>query len=261
MSYIYTAPPVLLYNYSMSQTEYNCSELAEKLKKVQTLYREYQSTIPENRDGDFTTIKQLDEGGELEKKLLELEEVLPCPENILEIDRNLNLVDFLTKPETEGGLGIDWLDSENPIVESDKQNEGLTEIDLSKVRLDTEWFRDELKKENEYVTGEKCLEDLKKRDVIRLDLFVFASLWKLLKGNEEQKKEFENKLTIIAEANGMKLDDLKMEFLFFDGMIIRGLYGECGPMYLHWFNLEWGWKSPSNSLDRSDDSPSLVLVS
>ena len=45
------------------------------MKKVQTLYSEYQSAIPENRDGDFTAIKQLDEGEKLEKNLVELEEL------------------------------------------------------------------------------------------------------------------------------------------------------------------------------------------
>jgi hypothetical protein len=58
----------------MSQSEYNCPDLAEKLNKVQTLYREYQSALPENGDSGFTTIKQLDESGELEKAIIEIEE-------------------------------------------------------------------------------------------------------------------------------------------------------------------------------------------
>lgn len=60
----------------MSQPEYNCQDLAEKIQKARALYNVYQSAIPENRDGDVTTINQLNENGELEKSIAELEELM-----------------------------------------------------------------------------------------------------------------------------------------------------------------------------------------
>jgi hypothetical protein len=255
---VYAVSRILLYNWLMPQSEYNCPELAEKLKKVQTLYSEYRSAIPENRDGDFAVIKKLDESGELEKILLELEDVFRH-ENMLEIDRSFNLVeDFLKKPQTEGGFDLIWLDSENPIAESDIRNEGLTEIDLSKVKLDVSW----LPKGKTSVHGERRLDTLKANssEFIRLDLFVFASLWKLLKGNEEQKKEFENKLTIIAEANGMKFEDLREKVIFFDGTIIRDSDGGRYALYLRWISSKWDWNSSNLGPGWNDGSTSLVLA-
>jgi hypothetical protein len=243
---------------SSTKSEINCVEVVDKLGKLKVLFTEYESTLnsPDIRD-DLSAALKLSE--EVESGLLEMEEALPCPENILEIDRSINLIDFLTKPKTEGGLGIDWLDSENPIVESDVRNEGLTEIDLFKVRLDMSW----LPEGKSSVLGVERLEALKAKsnEFIRLDLFVIASLWKLLKGSEEQKKEFENKLNIIAEVNGLKPDDLKEKYIFFDGTIIRSSQGFRGALFLLWG--ETGWRFTRNDLDNGwlgDLNPSLVLA-
>jgi hypothetical protein len=228
------------------------------------LFAEYESTLnnPDIRDNLPAALKLSEE---VESRLLEMEETLPCPENILEIDRGINLVDFFKKPETEGGFGChnDWLDSENPIVESDERNEGLTEIDLSKSRLDAGWYRDELQDRYGNVPGEKRLKDLKKRDNIRLDFFVFASLWKLLKGSEEQKKEFGQKLTAIAEANSLKLDDLILKNIVFDGTILKSMNGDSYMMCLR-RDIASGWEGGRCDIDDSywnKYKPSLVLAS
>jgi hypothetical protein len=252
----------------LNKVEINCGEVVDRLGRLESLFAEYESTLnnPDIRDNLPAGIKLSEE---IETILLELEEILPN-ENILEIDRSINLVEFLKKPTSEGGLGIDCLDSEKPIDESDERNDGLIEIDLSKVRLDTEWFRDELKNEDGYVLGEKRLEDLKKRDTIRLDLFVFASLWKLLQGNEEQKKEFENKLTIIAKANGVKFDDLKkMYYIVFDDTIISRISpfiprepGSRNTLYLRWRRESgWRWGIYTVDVDWDGNMSSLVLKS
>jgi hypothetical protein len=248
---------------SSTKSKINCVEVVGKLGKLgklKTSFAEYEVALnsPDIRDSLPTGIKLSEE---VESSLLKLEEILH-PEYILEIDRSFSIVDdFLKKPKTEGGLGIEWLGSKNPIAESEERNEGLTEIDLSKVRLDTGWFRDELKDKDGYVFAVKRLEDLKKRDIICLDLFVFASLWKLLKGTEEQKKEFENKLTIIAEANGTKLDDLKKKCLSFDGTIIRDMDGDRHMLSLYWKGSGWGWDIDSRRGSLGDRRPSLVLTS
>ena len=188
-------------------------------------------------------------------KAKKIQRKLEGKETILSVDRTINLVDFLKKPESEGGLDIKWLDPTNPIAESDPNNEGLTEIDLTKVSLDTSW----LPEGKTYIKGEARLTALKSKDSTqtRLDLYVFASLWKLYKTDPTS---FEEKMKIIAETSSITIEDLKKKLLFFDGTIVRGSDGERRALYLSWDGSSWVWDSRGLLNEWNDDSPSLVLA-
>ena len=100
----------------------------------------------------------------------------------------------------------------------------------------------------------------KSNEFIRLDLFVLAALWKLLKGNEEQKEDFENKMSILAKVNGLKIEELYKCFISFDGTIVRNSGGTRYLIYLH-CEGGWGWGAGRESLQTGIDKshPSLVL--
>ena len=232
--------------------------LEEHISKIEDLRNQLHQALAEN-----DTVKQTALTAELQreistaKRLQAKIEGKESPENILSIDRSIDLVkDFLRKPKAEGGLGMSSLDEENPIAESDIHNEGLMEIDLSKVLLDTSW----LPKGETSIKGEKRLEALKSKDSaqIRLDLYVFASLWKLFKTD---LKEFEQKLTVIAEANSLTIDDLKKKAIFFDGTIIRGSGGGRSALCLYWDGSGWVWNRTWLGNGWRGSNPSLVLAS
>ena len=230
------------------------NEKLEKLRELQTkLDQEIQEAIRVGKIDEARNLYDI-----LRKGLIDLEDQFEATEeNILSIDRSLNIVeDFLRKTIEEGGLGIRWLDSENPIAEVDSHNEGLTKIDLSKLKLDTSW----LPEGESSINGEKRLEALKSKDSeqIRLDLYVFASLWKLFK---TEIKEFEQKLNIIAEANSLTLDDLKKKAIFFDGTIIMDSGGHRRALYLKWDGSEWYCNRNFLGDDWNGNRPSLVLAS
>ena len=241
-----------------SAEQANVLALESKIEQIEEWQKVLRTAIEK---GDFdtqkiATEKLREELANAKKLQAKIEGRIESPENMLSIDRTINLVDdFLKKSEEEGGLGIGWLDAEKPIDESDDRNEGLTEIDLSKVKLDINW----LPEGKSSLGGEKRLEALKgEKDVIRLDLFTLASLWKLFKSDP---KEFEQKLTIIAEANSLKLEDLKKKAIFFDGTILKSSDGSRRALYLYWDGSEWDWDDGRLDLGWGDRSPSLVLAS
>jgi len=233
----------------------------EKLLELQRLNDKLDVAMQEAiKTGHLEETIKLKEQLEKEvKDLGEKVEAAESPENILKIDRTINLVDdFLKKSRTEGGLGIDWLDAEKPIDESDDRNEGLTEIDLFKVKLHTSW----LPEGQPLLGGEERLEALKSKstEIIRLDLCVLASMWKLFHGTDDQYQQFEKKLTVIAEANNLELSNLKQNVMFFDGTILKVLGGGRRALYLYWDGSGWDWGNGNLAHDWGKVSPSLVLA-
>jgi hypothetical protein len=169
----------------------------------------------------------------------EIEGLTENPENILEIDRTADVIEF-----------TGWSGAEIENKDTDKSSIELTEIDISKLKLDTSWLGGE-----SILNGEKRLEALKKSGKIRLDAQILIALTKL------PKEELNRKMEILAEANEISLEDLKKKYIFFDGTIIRDSGGNRGALCLGWDGSEWHWNYDSLDNDWNDSNPSLVLAS
>lgn len=125
--------------------------------------------------------------------------------------------------------------------DQDKRALDLTEVDISKIRLETM-----LRSGEASVGGEERLERLKKAGHIRLDVKIFQILW-------------ENQ-SLIPEEWKEKTDG-NTTFIFFDGTILRYPRGDRCVLYLYWSVGKWCWLC--YWLDYSFDahSPSAVLAS
>lgn len=125
--------------------------------------------------------------------------------------------------------------------EQDERALDLTEVDISKIRLETM-----LKSGEVSVGGEERLERLKKAGHIRLDVKIFQILWENQSLIPEEWKE---------KTNG------NTTFIFFDGTILRGPVGDRGVLCLCWSGGEWDWDGDWLGDGFGADDPSAVLAS
>jgi len=181
---------------------------------------------------------------QLEKGVNDLREKVEAaesPENMLSIDRTADVIKFTS------WNGVKKIEDKY----TDIRSTALTEIDLSKVKLDTSWLGGE-----KSVNGEQRLEALKASGNIRLDAQVLITLINL------PQEELNKKMEIIAgaEANKISLDDFKKKVIFFDGTIIRDSDDRRHALCLHWGGSEWIWTSINIGLSLDDGYPSLVLT-
>ena len=169
-----------------------------------------------------------------------LEGKIENPEAILKIDRS---VDVLSSVGWEDGLEIVDKDT-------DTRSTALTEIDLSKLKLDTSWLGGKSS-----MLGEERLEALKTSGNVRLDAQILITLKNL------PKEELNKKMEIIAESNGVSLGDLKKKVIFFDGTFIKNPDGNRYALCLGWDGSGWDWRNDDLGNDWGAGSPSLVLAS
>ena len=162
---------------------------------------------------------------------IELEEHIKAVEEsiMIKIDRTepFNLAQFMVQGSS--------------IEEQDERALVITEVDLSKIRLETT-----LKPGETPVIGKERLKRLKKAGHIRLDAKVFQTLWENQSLIPEKWKE---------KTNG------NTTYIFFDGTVLRDPHGHRCALYLFWHGGMWRWYC--NWLDRGFDAgrPSAVLAS
>jgi hypothetical protein len=146
-------------------------------------------------------------------------------------NKDLKLQIDRTKPfDPVEFIGKGWT-----IDEQDKRSLDLNEIDLNKVSLETI-----LKEGESIVNGEEKLKRLKESGKIRLDAFVFKTLW-------------DNKELIPEEWEG--------KYVSFDGTILRYSSGIRCVLYLYWSDGEWDWSYGWLDDDWSVRYPSAVFAS
>ena len=127
------------------------------------------------------------------------------------------------------------------IEEQDERALVITEVDLSKIRLETT-----LKPGETPVIGKERLKRLKKAGHIRLDAKVFQTLWENQSLIPEKWKE---------KTNG------NTTYIFFDGTVLRCPGGSRCVLCLYWHDGEWYWhyRWLDDGFGASD--PSAVLAS
>ncbi len=128
-------------------------------------------------------------------------------------------------------LGEGWT-----INEQDEKSLALTEIDLSRVILETCLIAEE----TSINTGREKLERLKAAGYIRLDARFFMALWK-------------NKKLIPESWKG--------KFICFDGTILLNPEGERYVLYLHYRGDDWLWNEKWLGNSCGNKIPSAVLAS
>lgn len=102
------------------------------------------------------------------------------------------------------------------IAEQDERSLALTELDMSKVRLETT-----LKEGESSVKGEEKLNRLKAAGHVRLDAAIFQALW---------------------ENQGLIPEEWKeVGAVYFDGTIILSPFGDRCVLYLSWRGGRWRW--------------------
>ncbi len=143
---------------------------------------------------------------------IELEEHIKAVEEsiMIKIDRTepFNLAQFMVQGSS--------------IEEQDERALVITEVDLSKIRLETT-----LKPGETPVIGEERLKRLKKAGHIRLDAKVFQTLWENQSLIPEKWKE---------KTNG------NTTYIFFDGTVLRSPGGFRYALCLYWGGGEWRWR-------------------
>ena len=127
------------------------------------------------------------------------------------------------------------------IEEQDERALVITEVDLSKIRLETT-----LKPGETPVIGEERLKRLKKAGHIRLDAKVFQTLWENQSLIPEKWKE---------KTNG------NTTYIFFDGTVLRDPDGDRYALCLYWYDGEWYWYYDWLDVDFGASYPSAVLAS
>lgn len=142
----------------------------------------------------------------------------------------------LSKSFDPAFIGEGW-----KIEEQDERSLALSEIDLTKVRLETM-----LEGRETSVNGEEKLKRLKKAGHIRLDAKVFQMLWENQHLIPERWKE---------QTNG------NTTFIYFDGTILRDSRGRRYVLCLCWNDGRWHWNVHWLDDDWSVSLPSAVLVS
>ena len=151
------------------------------------------------------------------------------PSSIIKIDRAhpFDPVNF---------LGGDW-----SIAEEDERSLALTEVDLTKVRLETT-----LRAGETSVKGEERLKRLKKAGYIRLDAKVFRAFWEDKALIPEEWKQ---------KTNG------NVTRIYFDGTVLRDPRGDRDVLSLYWRDGQWLWSAYWLGRGWSALSPSAVLAS
>ena len=162
---------------------------------------------------------------------IELEEHIKAVEEsiMIKIDRTepFNLAQFMVQGSS--------------IEEQDERALVITEVDLSKIRLETT-----LKPGETPVIGEERLKRLKKAGHIRLDAKVFQTLWENQSLIPEKWKE---------KTNG------NTTYIFFDGTVLRHPSGRRYALCLDWGVGEWYWDDRWLDDDFDASNPSAVLAS
>jgi hypothetical protein len=133
-------------------------------------------------------------------------------------------------PVSFPGLGEGW-----KIAEQDAQSLAITEVDISKISLETT-----LKEGETSVGGEEKQKRLKSAKHVRLDAAVFQAFW---------------------ENQGMIPEEWKKAgLIFFDGTILLSSRGSRCVLSLYWLGSQWHWgRWLVNDFDSR--SPSAVLAS
>lgn len=136
-------------------------------------------------------------------------------------------------PETFIGSG--W-----SVEKQDEETQVLTEINLTKVKLESTLVKDE-----QNVKGEDRLVRLKEKKCIRLNARVFKYFWENQQFIPDKWKEKSNGITKVY---------------FFDGTVLLDTLGKRCVLCLYWGNSLWEWSF--NWLDRSFDvnNPSVVYI-
>ena len=142
---------------------------------------------------------------------------------VLRIDR--------AKPFDPEFVGKGW-----KIAEQDERSLALTELDMSKVKLETV-----LKNGEKCVSGEEKLKRLKAADHVRLDAAIFQALW-------------ENQGLIPEEWK-------KVGAVYFDGTVLLNPDGDRYVLYLYWHDGRWDWHYRWIVNDFYAYAPSAVLAS
>ena len=162
---------------------------------------------------------------------IELEEHIKAVEEsiMIKIDRTepFNLAQFMVQGSS--------------IEEQDERALVITEVDLSKIRLETT-----LKPGETPVIGEERLKRLKKAGHIRLDAKVFQTLWENQSLIPEKWKE---------KTNG------NTTYIFFDGTVLRDPHGVRFALCLYWDDGEWRWFYCWLGYGFGASDPSAVLAS
>lgn len=123
----------------------------------------------------------------------------------------------------------------------DVQSLALTEVNLSKVRLETS-----LKTKKTFITGEEKIKREKKRKFIRLDArFFMALLIDQTKIPEVWKEKTNGHTTYIC----------------FTGTPLRNPDGNRFVLYLYWSGGQWNWDCSWLDFEFGDSGPSAVLAS
>ena len=124
--------------------------------------------------------------------------------------------------------------------DQDERSLALTEVDLSKIRIETCLHNRETR-----VGGEEKFLRLKAAHYIRLDAKVFQTLWERKEIPEPWKEEVDGNTRLI----------------FFDGTILRSPSGDRRVLCLDWSDGGWRWSCGWLGLGWYAAGPSAVLAS
>ena len=178
----------------------------------------------------------------MEKIVEEVSRFLNGIGSILTIDRTTHFdpVHFIGKGWSiwRGQVDGDGLTGDE---DQDERSLALTEVDLSKIRIETCLHNRET-----VVGGEEKFLRLKAANYIRLDAKVFQTFWEHKDKIPEPWKE---------KANG------NTRLIFFDGTILRSPYGARSVLYLYWNGDGWYWIYYCLGIDWFTNTPSAVLAS
>ena len=136
---------------------------------------------------------------------------------------------------------VKFLDKGWSIVEEDERSLALTEVDLTKVRLETM-----LRDGETNIRGEEHLKMLKKAGCVRLDAKVFQTLWENQGLIPESWKE---------RINGNILN------IHFTGTELLRPEGSRCVLSLYWYYGHWPWNGRWLGRDWNVYDLSVVLVS
>jgi hypothetical protein len=217
------------------------------LKQAGKILRLFENT-PSDRvqelitSGLLTDLRDAPDIGEIDRKAFQ--GVINPVSTILHINRAtpFNPAKFMGKDE--GGFSI-WRgpadgDGLSGDEEQDVRSLALTEVDLSKVRLETRLCYKE-----PGITDEEKLLRLKAANHIRLDAKVFQTLWEHKDKIPESWKE---------RVNG------NIRFIFFDGTVLRIPNGGRYALFLCWLGDKWHWNCRWLGDGRDANDLSAVLA-
>ncbi len=162
-------------------------------------------------------------------------------QNILKIDRSKPL-DLMTFVGEGWSIWKGLADSDGLSGDEDQDNRSLalTEIDISKIELETT-----LKRGESSINGEQKQKRLKDDGRIRLDAKVFQTFW------EDQSK--------IPEAWKKRVNG-NIQYICFDGTILRIPGGDRSVLYLCWGGGSWSWDVGWLDVGFSARGPSALLA-